>query len=138
MKKYFLLFTAVAFSTSAFALTLEDTFNSTFKIDSVTAGKYESTINLSSPATGQYGKVYVSYTLKSNVNIPNSGTWTGHGRGISPEGNFARGDLMGVWTMDGTKIHVKSLDSVSDGINFLEGTIDLISGEMEASVSKVK
>jgi len=43
-----------------------------------------------------------------------------------------------VWTMDGTKIHVKSLDSVSDGINFLEGTIDLISGEMEASVSKVK
>ena len=138
MKKYFLLFTAVAFSTSAFALTLEDTFNSTFKIDSVTVGKYESTINLSSPATGQYGKVYVSYTLKSNVNIPNSGTWTGHGRGISPEGSFARGDLMGVWTMDGTKIHVKSLDSVSDGINFLEGTIDLISGEMEASVSKVK
>ena len=138
MKKYFLLFTAVAFSTSAFALTLEDTFNSTFKIDSVTVGKYESTINLSSPATGQYGKVYVSYTLKSNVNIPNSGTWTGHGRGISPEGVLARGDLMGVYTMEGTKIHIKSLDSVTDGINFLEGSIDLVSGVMEASVSKVK
>ena len=138
MKKYFLLFAVIGFSTTAFSLTLEDTFNSTFKIDSVTVGKYESTINLSSPATGQYGKVYVSYTLTSNPSIPNSGTWTGHGRGISPEGVLARGDLMGVYTMEGTKIHVKSLDSVTDGINFLEGSIDLVSGVMEASVSKVK
>ena len=138
MKKYFLLCAVIGFSTSAFSLTLEDTFNSTFKIDSVTVGKYESTINLSSPATGQYGKVYVSYTLTSNPNIPNSGTWTGPGRGISPEGFLARGDLMGVYTMEGTKIHVKSLDSVTDGINFLEGSIDLVSGVMEASVSKVK
>jgi hypothetical protein len=45
---------------------------------------------------------------------------------------------MGVYTMEGTKIHVKSLDSVTDGINFLEGSIDLVSGVMEASVSKVK
>ena len=138
MKKYFLLCAVIGFSTSAFSLTLEETFNSTFKMDSVTVGKYESTINLSSPATGQYGKVYVSYTLTSNPNIPNSGTWTGHGRGISPEGFLARGDLMGVYTMEGTKIHVKSLDSVTDGINFLEGSIDLVSGVMEASVSKVK
>ena len=114
MKKYFLLLAVIGFSTTAFSLTLEDTFNSTFKIDSVTVGKYESTINLSSPATGQYGKVYVSYTLTSNPNIPNSGTWTGHGRGISPEGVLARGDLMGVYTMEGTKIHVKSLDSVTE------------------------
>ena len=138
MKKYFLLCAVIGFSTSAFSLTLEDTFSSTFKIDSVTVGKYESTINLSSPATGQYGKVYVSYTLTSNPNIPNSGTWTGHGRGISPEGFLARGDLMGVYTMEVTKIHLNSLDSVTDGINFLEGSIDLVSGVMEASVSKVK
>ena len=83
-------------------------------------------------------QVYVSYTLRSNPNITTSGTWTGHGRGISPEGVLARGDLMGVWTLDGTKLHVKSVDSVSDGINFLQGTIDLVAGEMEAEVFKVE
>ena len=45
---------------------------------------------------------------------------------------------MGVWTMDGTKINVKSVDSVTDGINFLSGTIDLVLGEMEAEVFKVE
>ena len=93
---------------------------------------------MSSADTGQYGKVYLSYTLTSNPNIPNSGTWIGYGRGISPDGVLSRGDLMGVWTMDGTKINVKSVDSVTDGINFLSGTIDLIAGEMEADVFKVE
>ena len=45
---------------------------------------------------------------------------------------------MGVWTMDGTKIHIKSLDSVSDGINYVEATIDLLKGEMESEVFKVE
>ena len=45
---------------------------------------------------------------------------------------------MGVWTLDGTKIHIKSVDSVSDGVNFLVGTIDLIAGEMDAEVYKVE
>ena len=76
--------------------------------------------------------------MTTNPNIPNSGTWIGYGRGISPEGFLARGDLMGVWTMDGTKINIKSLDSVTDGINFLSGTIDLVAGEMEAEVFKVE
>ena len=109
-------------------------------IDSITVGKLESTINLSSPDTdiGQYGKVYLSYTLTSNPNIPNSGTWIGYGRGISPDGVLSRGDLMGVWTMDGTKINIKSVDSVTDGINFLSGTIDLIAGEAVAEVFKVE
>ena len=35
MKKYFLLFAVIGFSTTAFSLTLEDTFNATFEIDSV-------------------------------------------------------------------------------------------------------
>ena len=72
------------------------------KIDSITVGKLESTINLSSADTGQYGKVYVSYTLTSNPNIINSEIWIGYGRGISPDGVLARGDLMGVdkWYKD--------------------------------------
>ena len=119
-----------AVSSHAFEVT-GDSFTAKWKIDSITVGKLESTINLSSADTGQYGKVYVSYTLTSNPNIPNSGTWIGYGRGISPDGVLARGDLMGVWTMDGTKINIKSVDSVTDGINFLSGTIDLVAGEME-------
>lgn len=138
MKKYLFLFALIFTSYSySFQITGES-FKAKFKIDSITVGKSESTINLSSADVGQYGVVYVSYTLTSNPNIPNSGTWTGYGRGISPEGVLARGDLMGVWTMDGTKINVKSVDSVTDGINFLSGTIDLAAREMEAEIFKVE
>ena len=102
MKKYLFVF-VLMFAVSSYAFEVTgDSFKAKFKIDSITVGKLESTINLSSADTGQYGKVYVSYTLTSNPNIPNSGTWTGHGRGISPDGVLARGDLMGIWTMDGT------------------------------------
>ena len=138
MKKYILGF-ILLFSVTIYGFEVSgESFTAKWKIDSITVGKLESTINLSSADTGQYGKVYVSYTLTSNPNIPNSGTWIGYGRGISPEGVLARGDLMGVWTMEGTKINIKSLDSVTDGINFLSGTIDLVAGEMEAEVFKVK
>ena len=138
MKKYIFALTLMfTVSTHAFEVT-GDSFTAKWKIDSITVGKLESTINLSSADTGQYGKVYVSYTLTSNPNIRNSGTWIGYGRGISPDGVLARGDLMGVWTMDGTKINIKSVDSVTDGINFLSGTIDLVAGEMEAEVFKVE
>ena len=138
MKKY-ILASILMFSVSSFAFEVTgESFTAKWSIDSVTVGKLESTINMSSADTGQYGKVYLSYTLTSNPNIPNSGTWIGYGRGISPDGVLSRGDLMGVWTMDGTKINVKSVDSVSDGINFLSGTIDLIAGEMEAEVFKVE
>ena len=138
MRKYIFVFTLL-FSVPSFAFEITgESFTAKWSIDSVTVGKLESTINMSSADTGQYGKVYLSYTLTSNPNIPNSGTWIGYGRGISPDGVLSRGDLMGVWTMDGTKINVKSVDSVTDGINFLSGTIDLIAGEMEADVFKVE
>jgi hypothetical protein len=138
MKKY-IFASILMFSISSFAFEVTgESFTAKWSIDSVNVGKLESTINMSSADTGQYGKVYLSYTLTSNPNIPNSGTWIGYGRGISPDGVLARGDLMGVWTMDGTKINVKSVDSVTDGINFLSGTIDLIAGEMEAEVFKVE
>ena len=140
MKKYIFALTLMfAVSAHSFEVT-GDSFTWKWNIDSITVGKLESTINLSSPDTdiGQYGKVYLSYTLTSNPNIPNSGTWIGYGRGMSPDGVLSRGDLMGVWTMDGTKINIKSVDSVTDGINFLSGTIDLIAGEVVAEVFKVE
>ena len=81
MKKYvFALTLMFAVSAHSFEVT-GDSFNGKWNIDSITVGKLESTINLSSPDTdiGQYGKVYLSYTLTSNPNIPNSGTWIGYG-----------------------------------------------------------
>ena len=138
MKKYIFVFTLL-FSVSSFAFEITgESFTAKWSIDSVTVGKLESTINMSSADTGQYGKVYLSYTLTSNPNIPNSGTWIGYGRGISPDGVLSRGDLMGVWSMDGTKINIKSVDSVTDGINFLSGTIDLIAGEAVSEVFKIE
>tara|TARA_A100001037_G_C14627005_1_gene404131 strand:+ start:44 stop:463 length:420 start_codon:yes stop_codon:yes gene_type:complete len=135
MKKYFIsmLLTLIATSAYAFEVTGEH-FDAKFKIDSITVGENESTINASSPEVGQYGKVYVSYHLTSNPGIEGSGTWTGHGRGISADGVLARGILRGVWTIDGKIISIKSLDSVTDGINYVQGTIDLVTGDINLKV----
>ena len=48
-----------------------------------------------------------------------------------------RDSLQGVWTRDGKILSIKSLDDVTDGINFMQGTIDLISGDIEIEVYKV-
>ena len=62
MKKYLFLFALIFTSYSySFQITGES-FKAKFKIDSITVGKSESTINLSSADVGQYGVVYVSYT----------------------------------------------------------------------------
>ena len=128
-----MLLTLIATSAYAFEVTGEH-FDAKFKIDSITVGENESTINASSPEVGQYGKVYVSYNLTSNPGIEGSGTWTGHGRGISADGVLARGILRGVWTIDGKIISIKSLDSVTDGINYVQGTIDLVTGDINLKV----
>jgi len=114
-----------------------DHFKDTFKITSVTAHEDGTSFNAESDSAGQYGKVYLTYNLKSSNSSRNSGTWIGYGRGISPEGNLAIGNLMGVWTRDGSIISIKSLDEVTDGINFMQGTMDLISGEINVEVYKV-
>jgi hypothetical protein len=44
---------------------------------------------------------------------------------------------MGVWTRDGSIISIKSLDEVTDGINFMQGSLNLISGEISVEVYKV-
>ena len=49
-----------------------------------------------------------------------------------------RGILKGVWTRDGGVIHMKSLDSVSDGINYMQGTLNLLTGNVDIEVYAVK
>ena len=111
-----------------------------FKIDSMTVGENEVTVNASSAAAdvGQYGKVYVSYTFTQNPYIPNSGTWKGHGRGMSPDGQLQAGILMGVWTRDGSVFNMKSVDSVTDGINYVQGTMDVLTGNIDLDIYPVK
>ena len=127
---------ALPMSIGAFDVT-GDHFKDTFKITSVTAHEDGTSFNAESDSAGQYGKVYLTYNLKSSNNDRNSGTWLGYGRGISLEGNLAIGNLMGVWTRDGSMISIKSLDEVTDGINYMQGTMNLISGEIKVEVYKV-
>ena len=129
-------FLALSFNLLAFNVT-GDSFKSKFEITSITVGANHSTINATSAAAGQYGKVYLSYTLTSNDTARNQGTFEGHGRGISPEGDLAAGVLKGVWTRDGKVISIKSLDDVTDGVNYMQGEIDLISGEINIEVFKI-
>ncbi len=74
MKKYFFAL-ALVLSVGAHAFEVSGNhFEGKFKIDSMTVGENEVTVNASSAAAdvGQYGKVYVSYTFTQNPYIPNS------------------------------------------------------------------
>ena len=140
MKKYIIaLGLVLSFGVHAFEVS-GDHFKGKFKIDSMTVGENEVTVNASSAAAdvGQYGKVYVSYTFTQNPYIPGSGTWKGHGRGMSPDGQLQAGILMGVWKRDGSVFHMKSVDSVTDGINYVEGTMDVLTGDIDLDVYAVK
>ncbi|NCW38128.1 MAG: hypothetical protein EBW00_03820 [Proteobacteria bacterium] len=140
MKKYFFAL-ALFLSVGAHAFEVSGNhFEGKFKIDSMTVGENEVTVNASSAAAdvGQYGKVYVSYTFTQNPYIPNSGTWKGHGRGMSPDGQLQAGILMGVWTRDGSVFNMKSVDSVTDGINYVQGTMDVLTGDINLDIYPVK
>ncbi|NCU88275.1 MAG: hypothetical protein EBW26_04285 [Proteobacteria bacterium] len=140
MKKYFFAL-ALFLSVGAHAFEVSGNhFEGKFKIDSMTVGENEVTVNASSAAAdvGQYGKVYVSYTFTQNPYIPNSGTWKGHGRGMSPDGQLQAGILMGVWTRDGSVFNMKSVDSVTDGINYVQGTMDVLTGNINLDIYPVK
>ena len=140
MKKYFFAL-ALVLSVGADAFEVSGNhFEGKFKIDSMTVGENEVTVNASSAAAdvGQYGKVYVSYTFTQNPYIPNSGTWKGHGRGMSPDGQLQAGILMGVWTRDGSVFNMKSVDSVTDGINYVQGTMDVLTGNINLDIYPVK
>ena len=67
-------FLALSFNLLAFNVT-GDSFKSKFEITSITVGADYSTINATSAAAGQYGKVYLSYTLTSNDTARNQGTF---------------------------------------------------------------
>tara|TARA_B100001109_G_C18747891_1_gene419862 strand:+ start:428 stop:850 length:423 start_codon:yes stop_codon:yes gene_type:complete len=139
MKKYFFAL-ALVLSIGAHAFEVSGNhFEGKFKIDSMTVGENEVTVNASSAAAdvGQYGKVYVSYTFTQNPYIPNSGTWKGHGRGMSPDGQLQAGILMGVWTRDGSVFNMKSVDSVTDGINYVQGTMDVLTGNIDLEIYPV-
>lgn len=140
MKKYFFAL-ALVLSVGAHAFEVSGNhFEGKFKIDSMTVGENEVTVNASSAAAdvGQYGKVYVSYTFTQNPYIPNSGTWKGHGRGMSPDGQLQAGILMGVWTRDGSVFNMKSVDSVTDGINYVQGTMDVLTGNIDLDIYPVE
>ncbi|MDA9677187.1 gamma-glutamyltransferase, partial [Pseudomonadota bacterium] len=47
------------------------------------------------------------------------------------------GGYQAIMLKDGSMISIKSLDEVTDGINYMQGTMNLISGEIKVEVYKV-
>jgi hypothetical protein len=45
---------------------------------------------------------------------------------------------MGVWKRDGSVFQMKSVDSVSDGINYVQGTMDVLTGDIDLKIYPVK
>jgi len=45
---------------------------------------------------------------------------------------------MGVWTRDGSVFNMKSVDSVTDGINYVQGTMDVLTGNIDLDIYPVK
>ena len=82
-------------------------------------------INVSSEA-GRYGKVFLTYNVVVNQNLPNQGYFHGRGIGINDAGERNTGSRQGVWRREGTIMKFYSLDDVSDAnMNYCESVIDL-------------
>ena len=45
---------------------------------------------------------------------------------------------MGDWTRGGSDFNMKSVDSVTDGINYVQGTMDVLTGNINLDIYPVK
>ena len=57
---------------------------------------------------------------------------------MCPDGQLQAGILMGVLTRDGSVFNMKSVDSVTDGINYVQGTMDVLTGNIDLDIYPVK
>jgi hypothetical protein len=51
---------------------------------------------------GKYGKVFVTYNMRTNPNSKTQGSFTGRGMGIDDAGNREFATRAGVWSREGT------------------------------------
>ena len=82
-------------SISAFEVTGES-FQLEGKVTSISLNDKGGIINVSSEA-GRYGKVFLTYNVVVNQNLPNQGYFHGRGIGINDAGERNTGSRQGVW-----------------------------------------
>jgi hypothetical protein len=68
---------------------------------------------------GKYGRVFVTYNMKTNPNSKTQGSFTGRGMGIDDTGNREQAVRAGVWSREGTTLTLHSLDDLTDGSQYL-------------------
>ncbi len=79
---------------------------------------------------GKYGKVFVTYNMRTNPNSKTQGSFTGRGMGIDDSGNREFATRAGVWSREGTTLTFHALDDLTDGSQYLcKSVLNLSSGE---------
>jgi|TARA_B100000676_G_scaffold12593_1_gene11429 hypothetical protein len=129
MNRFKQLFMIAGLLLLSFSLWAHDPKGESFKLSGkVTSIELSSTggvINVSSEA-GRYGKVFLTYNVTINPNLPDQGYFSGRGVGITDEGVRNNGSRQGVFKREGHLMKFYSLDDASDGyLNYCESVIDL-------------
>ena len=81
---------------------------------------------------GKYGRVFLTYNMKTNPNFKTRGSFTGRGMGIDDNGNREFAVRAGIWSREGTTLTLHSFDDLTDGVqNMCKSVLDLSSGEFK-------
>ncbi len=81
---------------------------------------------------GKYGRVFLTYNMKTNPNFKTQGSFTGRGMGIDDTGNREFAVRAGIWSREGTTLTLHSFDDLTDGVqNMCKSVLDLSSGDFK-------
>ena len=114
-------------SAAAFQVT-GDSFPAEFNVTSMQSSETGSILTAEGDIDG-YGRVYLTYNLKSAHGLGDLGHFSGQIRSVTKEGVMF-GTLNGVYRVKEGKLHVHTFDTHSNGdIVMAIGTIDAIEGK---------
>ena len=81
---------------------------------------------------GKYGRVFLTYNMKTNPNFKTQGSFTGRGMGIDDTGNREFAVRAGLWSREGATLTLHSFDDLTDGIqNICKSVLNLTTGEFK-------
>ena len=81
---------------------------------------------------GKYGRVFLTYNMKTNPNFKMQGSFTGRGMGIDDTGNREFAVRAGIWSREGTTLTLHSFDDLTDGVqNMCKSVLNLSSGDFK-------
>ena len=87
---------------------------------------------------GKYGRVFLTYNMKTNPNFKTQGSFTGRGMGIDDTGNREFAVRAGIWRREGTTLTLHSFDDLTDGIqNICKSVLNLTTGEFKMTFHSI-